>query len=364
MSRKSNTANIGSSSSIEEFIRNASDSASSGNAYSRGQGNSFSAVDVANMRWEDLMFQREASLNEEWWKERESVQGLKEQYEEAGFNPVLAATGGTAAGSSPSISTPEMETQPPTQQGQGSGGLSFISSLLGLLSPLGNLVNQSRQTSADVKNKNAETINIETDTETKKTYNKFQSRLYERSLSLTDSQIDQIRKDIDVKDVQILDYFQGINESVAREADAYASAALKNVQADQIRQLIPVYIELYQAQTEEALSQAQANVARKLLDENIISSKVYEAYAEQAKATASMNTELSSKAKIEKEVIEATKTATVVGKWIEAIGGGLTDLGEFGVDIAALLTPGASAGLKGLKKISKTSSSSKPVPSM
>lgn len=382
--KKSHTANAINANSISSFLQSAASSAASGNAYSRGQGNSFSAVDVANMKWEQLQFEQEALLNEEWWNERESIQGLKSQYEEAGFNPMLAATGGAVQGSG-SVSTPDAPGAVDTPT-EGTNPLGFIGQLLGLFQGFGGLVNNLRDTQSAINLRSeqgkaaqasaardaSEAHNLDEDTRSKQIYNNYADDLYKRSLSKSDAEIAKLKSDIDLNVADIALKEQGVKESLAREALAYAQEAKERWNAEQIRSLIPYQISLMQAQTASEKAKAQLDFMVAMKEKGMIEAGVCDAYVSNLRSQTSVNESQvdlnnsaadSNRAQANKwnadaEVVKATKTAAVANAWISSITGGIKNLTSAAADVGSLMIPGGPI----VKKVSETFTSHTPRP--
>lgn len=273
MGMKWNTLNAVDSDSVNSFITEAQNSALNGNAYHRGQGNAYSAVDVANMRLEQLQFEQESALNEQWWRERESIQGLRNQYEEAGFNPMLAATGGAVTGSG-SVSTPSSD--PVASQSEGTGPLGFIGQLLSLFQGFGGLVNQSRDVSASVKLKaaQAEEARANADLADKN------ARLAEidkiTRAQINEATLNNLRKDYDIKKSIEAYTNAGVDERIAHTASLKAQEVLNNAQATQIQQMLPYYKALAEAETVGQYAKAYESYLNGLVEQNLLDKGYYD----------------------------------------------------------------------------------------
>lgn len=117
-----------------------------------GNGHGLSPAD-----WTKMAYDRQLELDDrvykaERWEIENSMQGLVDQYKDAGMNPILATgvqpTSGASASPAPSSSS-----------SGGSdplgGALGIISSLLGFSTQVSGAVNQSRSTSQEIKESKA-----------------------------------------------------------------------------------------------------------------------------------------------------------------------------------------------------------------
>lgn len=355
MGMKWQTLNAVDSESVNQFIDWAQNSAANGNAYHRGQGNAYSSVDVANMRLEQLQFEQEAALNEQWWNERESIQGLRQQYEEAGFNPMLAATGG-ATGSG-SVSTPSSD--PVSSSTEGSSPMGFIGQLLSLFQGFGGLVNQSRDVSASVKLKDAQAsqANAEADLASQN------ARLAEID-RLTRADINEVtlanlKKDTDVKTIMQSYVSAGVDERVAHAAALRADEAVKKVTAQQIKELLPYYKDLYAAQTVGQYASAYESFLNGLVEQNLIdkgyydetvklvrsqvanldaNTKLAEANIGVAESQEGLNDSMAALADQNKIVVETTGVAVAIGG---VISGTIGSIGNVLEGVGALMGKGS-----------------------
>lgn len=356
MGMKWQTLNAVDSDSVNNFIDWAQNSAANGNAYHRGQGNAYSAVDVANMKLEQLQFEQEAALNEKWWQQRESISGLRSQYEEAGFNPMLAATGGAVSGSG-SVDTPT--SQPVEQNTEGSSPIGFIGQLLSLFQGFGGLVNQSRDTSASVKLKGAQADEARAnadlaDKQARQTEidNMFRKRINEVQLA-------NLKKDTDIK-TSIKDFVDaGVDERIAHAAALKSQEVLNKVTANQINELLPYYKSLYEAQTVGAYAKAYEDYLSGLVDQDLLDKGYYDEMIENlrsntalldsqealntanlgvAESQTELNAAYAGLANANRGVVEATGIAVAIGGIISGVVGSVGNVLD---GVAALMGKGA-----------------------
>ncbi|UPW36476.1 DNA pilot protein [Sigmofec virus UA08Rod_4577] len=90
------------SDNIWEVLSWAAGNAAAGNKTSRNRGETFSQTDVAKMMIDRKQWEDEVDLEQSQWEERSSIQGMANQYEQAGFNRVMATGIQPSSGSTPS----------------------------------------------------------------------------------------------------------------------------------------------------------------------------------------------------------------------------------------------------------------------
>lgn len=356
MGMKWQTLNAVDSDSVNSFIDWAQNSAANGNAYHRGQGNAYSAVDVANMKLEQLQFEQEAALNEEWWQKRESIQGLRNQYEEAGFNPMLAATGGAVAGSG-SVSTPSSD--PVSSSSEGTSPIGFIGQLLSLFQGFGGLVNQSRDVSASVKLKDAQASQASAEADLANQNARLAEIDRITRSDINETTLANLKKDSDIKQIMQSYISAGIDERIAHSAALKADAAVKNVTAEQIKELLPYYKELYSAQTIGQYASAYESFLNGLVEQNLIdkgyydetvklvrsqvsnldaNTKLSEANIDVAGSQETLNKSMAALADQNKIVVETTGVAVAIGG---IISGTIGSVGNVLDGIASLMGKGS-----------------------
>lgn len=273
MGMKWNTLNAVDTDSVNSFITEAQNSALNGNAYHRGQGSAYSAVDVANMRLEQLQFEQEAALNEQWWQERESISGLRNQYEEAGFNPMLAATGGAVSGSG-SVSTPSSD--PVASSTEGTSPMGFIGQLLSLFQGFGGLVNQSRDVSASVKLKSAQAEEAKANADLADKNARLAEIDKITRADINEATLNNLRKDYDIKKSIEAYTNAGVDERIAHTAALKAQEVLNNAQATQIQEMLPYYKALAEAETVGQYANAYESYLNGLVEQNLLDKGYYD----------------------------------------------------------------------------------------
>lgn len=192
---------------------------------------------------------QQAELNREWQEEMylkyNSLSGKIAQAKEAGVNPLFAVTGNSVM-PAPSSSTP-------ASSGVGSPGAAPSS--LGAVTQLMDVL-------SNIKLKDAQAKNIDTDTAGKEIDNSWKDRMYAAQEALTWKELDGIQNSIEVGENRILVGNAEI-EVLASQATLNAAAtAMKGMEMDRFEKLTPLVIEYQEAKNETERAEKAVLIAQ------------------------------------------------------------------------------------------------------
>lgn len=240
--------------------------------------------------WNEKMFQKQNDFNLEMWQlnnEYNSPEKQVQRMREAGLNPLFYGLDGSSASAVQSAQLLGYDRASlPNLKNPYNGGLSNIVSSM-----------------KDVELKNAQIDKLKEDSSSLHLDNEFKERTLNARVEAEDLKNSISKKQMSLIDKQIDEASQRIKESVARTDNEIekklliqSETNLRNVQAQQIVELLPYEKLLKSAQTiaqkaAAAASFAKAAIDNKLLDEGAVDAMIdeYKAKAKDAEARAALD---------------------------------------------------------------------------
>lgn len=259
--------------------------AGKGNRNQRKAGEVYSVVDMKEKEYAQFQLEEQRAYEQQLWEQRESVQGMAQQYKDAGFNPVLATGVQPGGGQVPTQAPVEAQgTQEPT-------GLEVVSQMMNMVSAASQIRNDNmraeteaavnkatvaekastiKRNDSEAKSLDASTENLGADT----TIKQIQARYEEAKLRLQNdesrSRIDKAYSDIKVnesdilvnnKSIPLMSSQQSLNEANVRLTDLDAKKAsllLPYVQGREEAEIFYTNIRSYEASSSASEKDAAA----------------------------------------------------------------------------------------------------------
>lgn len=267
-----------------------------------------SAEAEANRRFQSKEAELAYDRQVDFYNSFQSPSAMVQQYKDAGLNPALMAGGSVGQSSVPSSSAPSgsMPSSSPASGAPSAGSGDFIGDLLSIL-----------QFKKQMARYDAETKNIEADTEQKRTETSWIDAYNSASVDSMRAGIDKVRSDIEVNSSLVDKNLQDVQESIKRMevhdstinlngalVDLHGSqkvlneckSAVEKLNAETIKSMLPYIqarqeaeIALTNAKSSEAIMSAEdkmydANLKmlRGLVDAKLIDSSYYDDVISQA----------------------------------------------------------------------------------
>lgn len=262
---------------LDQATQMAIDAETGGNALTWQNGHVISPADAQKMAYDRALELDDRAYKAERWEIESSVQGMVNQYKEAGMNPILATGIQPQSGAS---SSPASSSLDATGGGDVLGGaLGMIGQLLGFATDVSGAVNTARSTSQEIKESQARERNYDVDTETKRLENTkrdiellFYNRKNELDLIKDEKQIEaynaSIKKtlsDIDVNQSVINVNGSQVQLNSAKEQREVVLTSLNSLDVQKSRALLPYATKVVEADLSLKDSQTKLNEQNTLL---------------------------------------------------------------------------------------------------
>ncbi len=233
-------------------------------------GHTISPADLEKMAYDRALELDDRAYKAERWEIESSVQGMVNQYKEAGMNPILATGIQPQSGAS---SSPASSSLDATGGSDILGGaLGTIGQLLGFATDVSGAVNTARSTTQQINESKARERNYDEDTETKRRENTrrdiellFYKRKNELDLIKDEKQIEaynaSIKKtlsDIDVNQSVINLNGSQVHLNSAKEQRELVLTSLNRLDVQKSRALLPYATKI--AEADLALKNSQTNL--------------------------------------------------------------------------------------------------------
>lgn len=215
----------------------------------------FQSFEAAAQRdWSSQEAERARDWNEEMYAKYNSLQGKISQAEQAGVNPMFAVTGNSVSPMSASASVPSGASAGSVGTPSGDSASMRFVDIIGQILGIKQTESQMDVNEALASKYRSEAANIDKNTS-------WIDRLNEASVSMTDADIKNTLKDIEVKENAILVGEAEIEVKASEASLNKIVGSLRNMEATKIREMLPYIKALNEAETEEARSEAAYKLA-------------------------------------------------------------------------------------------------------